>query len=88
LVEKTLNTSLGNKPFSIKREVYGRSQCLLTNSICDESKIGIDTAFDRAITLLKAYPVWNKKALYDRQALLTKIAHVVWNMPEPVSNIL
>lgn len=88
LVEKTLNTSLGNKSFNLKREVYGRSQYLLTNSICDESKIGIDTAFDRAITLLKAYLVWNEKALYDRQALLTKIAHVVWDMPEPVSNML
>jgi len=87
LVEKTLNTSLGYKPFSQKREVYGRSQYLLTNSIYDNSKIGKDTAFDRAIQLLQTYSVWNEAAIYNRQELLTKIAHIVWDMPEPSSNV-
>lgn len=81
LIEKTFNTSLSNNAFSIKRPVFGRIGFLLTSSIADDSKIGKNSAFDRAISMLKTYPKWNPQAISDRQELLTNLAHSVWDMP-------
>jgi hypothetical protein len=81
-VEKTLNTSLGNKPYSQKRPVYQRSQFLLTNSIYDNSKVGVASSFDKAISLLMSFDQWDKEALIKRQSMITSLAHLVWDMPE------
>ncbi len=83
LAEKTFNASLGNKAFSEKRPVYGRIGFMLTNSIADDSKIGKNTAFDRAITMLKTFNNWNPEAVKVRQGMLTDLAHLVWDMPLP-----
>jgi uncharacterized protein with ParB-like and HNH nuclease domain len=81
LVEKTLNSSLGCKPFSIKREVYDKSQYLITKSIYDNAKIGKNSAYDKVIVTLEKYETWSKETVLRRQELLAALAHKVWDIP-------
>lgn len=88
LVEKTLNTSLGDKAFSIKREVYGRSQYLITSAIFNNKKIGKSSAYDNTIVMLDEYSSWNKSNVLKRQELLTTLAHHVWDVPYGLNPIV
>ena len=40
LVEKSINASLGNRPYSQKRDVYRQSQLLLTKALAERPKVG------------------------------------------------
>ena len=80
LVEKPINASLGNKPYSKKRPVYPESQLLLTRSLSKRPKVGTNTKIDRAVAELKPFETWNEGAVIDRQELLTTLGHTVWRL--------
>lgn len=84
LVEKSINASLGNKPYSVKRPVYVQSKLLLTHSIAERPKIGVNTRIDRAVAQLEAFADWNEDAIDRRQAQLTGLAKSTWNIPSSV----
>jgi uncharacterized protein with ParB-like and HNH nuclease domain len=84
LVEKSINASLGNKPFSKKRPVYTHSQFLLTKSIGERVVIGANTAIDRAVRKLEPAEEWTTEAISKRQTVLGTLARRVWDMPEGV----
>ena len=82
LLEKSINASIKNMPFSNKRDAYKQSNFYLTKSIAEEIKVGKDTAIDRAVEELKEFQTWNSQSIEERQKTLTDIAKKVWDMEE------
>src|SRR5690606_23863925 len=80
LIEKSINASLGNRPYSQKRNVYRQSQLLLAKAIAERPKIGANTKIDAAVAELDPYPEWNEAAVIGRQRKLTKLARSVWRV--------
>ncbi|MUG89436.1 DUF262 domain-containing protein [Bombella sp. ESL0385] len=82
LVEKSINMSLGNKPFSYKKRIYSESRYLLTKLISGRPDIG-HTAIDRAVVGLGMHPFeeWNRSAVQRRARWLADLACTVWDVP-------
>lgn len=81
LVEKSINASLGNRPFSSKKGVYPQSQLLLTRAIAELPKVGTNTKIDAAVVGIMPYQDWNEKNVADRQEFIRKMARVIWDVP-------
>jgi uncharacterized protein with ParB-like and HNH nuclease domain len=81
LLEKTINTSVSNKPFHEKKKAYPKSRHLLTRSIAEQVQVGHDTAIDRAVKDLETFDIWTSESIESRQQRLTELAHKVWDMP-------
>lgn len=81
LVEKSINSSLGNGPYSQKKLVYPQSRLLWTHAIAEKPRIGAATKIDRAVAELTPYQTWSETTIRERQALLTRIAGEVWGVP-------
>jgi hypothetical protein len=81
LVEKAINASLGNRPFSAKLTVYPESKLLLTHAVAKKPSIGAKTQIDRAVAHLEPYATWNEGTIASRQDLLASLARKVWNVP-------
>lgn len=87
LVEKSINTSLGNRPYSEKRPVYQQSKLLLTRALSERPKVGTNTRIDRAVALIEPYSSWNEGAVHQRQRSLVTLARAVWGLPEQATSI-
>lgn len=81
LLEKPINASLGNKPFSKKRLVYPQSKLLLVHAISERPKIGANTSIDRAVRDLEPFACWNELSVIARQIKLGSMARDIWNVP-------
>lgn len=81
LVEKSINASLGNRPFSQKRDIFRQSQLLLTKALVERPKIGANTKIDIAVAELDPFSEWNEATVLDRQDKLTMLAKSVWELP-------
>lgn len=53
LVEKSINTLLGNRPYSEKRQVYQQSKLLLARALSERPKVGTNTRIDRAVASIE-----------------------------------
>jgi hypothetical protein len=82
LVEKSINASLGNRPYSLKRGVYRQSQLLLTKALAERPKIGANTKIDIAVAELDPFTEWNEAAVIKRQEMLAALARSVWRLPQ------
>ncbi|MGR3761729.1 DUF262 domain-containing protein [Roseobacteraceae bacterium NS-SX3] len=82
LVEKQINASLGNRPYSEKRPVYRESKLLLTRALAERPKVGANTRIDRAVATIEPYPTWNEEAVKHRQKSLVTLARSVWGVPD------
>ena len=80
LIEKSINASLSNGPFSEKRDIYKQSKLLLTRALAEQPKVGVDTKIDRAVKDLKPFEVWNEKTIGKRQEMLRLLAQKVWQI--------
>lgn len=80
LVEKSINASLGNKPFSKKRSIFGESRILLTKCTGERTVVGTNTLIDRAAAAVPCFEYWNFGALDARQRFLGKLACKVWEV--------
>lgn len=87
LVEKSINASLGNKPFSQKRPIYRQSQVLFTRAITERPKVGVNTKIDRAVVALDSFTTWDENAIERRQEGILMLARRVWNIP-PSRNVM
>ena len=81
LVEKSINASLGNRPYSQKRDVYIQSQLLLTKALAKRPKVGENTRIDAAVAELNPAAEWNEAAVIERQEELATLARSAWNVP-------
>jgi Protein of unknown function DUF262/Protein of unknown function (DUF1524) len=85
LVEKSINASLGQRAYSEKRPVYKESQLLLTRSLSERPKVGVNTKIDMAVADLDPFDTWNEAAVATRQQKLTVLAREIWNVAaEPI----
>lgn len=82
LAEKSINASLGNRPYSEKRSVYQQSKLLLTRALSERPKVGANTRIDRAVAKIEPYPNWNEGSINDRQKALGTLSRAIWGMPE------
>ena len=83
LVEEPINLSVGNRPFVEKQKAYVQSELLLTRSLGKRVSVGVDTSVDRAVRNLLEFEEWTSKSIEDRQKMLARLAHQVWEMPIP-----
>lgn len=81
LLEKTINDSIQNKPFSQKREEYKKSQYLLTKTIAEKFDVGKNTSINRTLCEIHAFDVWTSESIEKRQEMLRQLARKVWEMP-------
>ncbi len=81
LVEKSINASLGNKPFSQKAPVYKHSQVLLTRALSGTPEVGSDTKIDSAVAPFQPFQTWTAASVAGRQDQLVALARRTWNMP-------
>lgn len=80
LVEKSINASLGNRPYSAKRDVYPQSQLLLTKALAVRPRVGVKTRIDVAVADLDPFTHWNEAAVAKRQGMLATLARSVWRV--------
>ena len=80
LVEKSINASLGNRPYSQKRDVYIQSQLLLTKALAERPKVGVNTKIDVAVAQLNPAAEWNEVAVIERQEGLATLARSAWSV--------
>jgi Protein of unknown function DUF262/Protein of unknown function (DUF1524) len=83
LIEKSINASLGNRPYSEKRKVYPQSKLLLTRALAERPKVGLQTKIDIAVEDLEPFLEWNEVAIVRRQRQLVSLACKVWDVPAP-----
>ena len=82
LLEKSINASIQNSLFYIKKDSYKKSNLYLTKSIAETITIGKNTAINRAVKGLKEFQIWNSQSIKERQKILTDLAKKVWDMEE------
>ncbi len=82
LLENTINSSVSNDLYEKKKYGYGQSSYLLTRSLVEKPGVGKDTRLNRAVEELIVFDQWDSTSIEMRQALLTRLAALVWNMPE------
>ena len=82
LVEKSINASLGNRPYSEKHPIYPQSKLLLTRALAERPKVGSNTRIDRAVASIEPYQSWNEHTVAKRQRALVSLSRVVWGVPE------
>ncbi|AXJ96338.1 MULTISPECIES: HNH endonuclease family protein [unclassified Sphingomonas] len=83
LVEQDINSSLGNRPFSTKRQFYGQSQLLLTRAIAEKTSAGVNTRISAAVADLESFFRWTPEEIETRQMQLATLAAAVWDVPAP-----
>jgi hypothetical protein len=81
LAEKSINASLGNRSYSMKRNVYLQSQLLLTRALAERPKVGANTRIDVAVAGIEPFATWNEECVSKRQDMLARIAREVWSVP-------
>ncbi len=86
LIEKSINCSVGNDVFAAKQSAYRQSQMLLTKSLGEHVSVGLNTAIDRAVQELEDFTTWSSHDIERRQAMLSRLAHCVWDMPLPAKS--
>ena len=82
LVEKCINASLGNRAYSAKRTVYSQSQLLLSKSVAEIPKVGVQTKIDKAVEDVESFEEWNEANLNKRHSQIGNLARTVWGVPE------
>lgn len=82
LLEKTINTSVSDKPYEQKKSGYRESQIFTTRSLVEKPNVGNNTQLNRAIQLLGVQPFenWNSESIEKRQHILTQVAKRVWGL--------
>lgn len=81
LVEKSINSSLGNRAYTEKRPIYLQSKLLLTRALSERPQVGANTRIDRAVATIDSFPTWTERDVLQRQQWLADLARSVWRMP-------
>lgn len=82
LLEKTINSSISDQIYEVKKIGYRQSQLLITRSLVDQVNVGTNTQLNRAIETLKLHQFedWNSAAIEKRQEVLVNLAKKVWGL--------
>ncbi len=80
LLERSFNSSINNAPYGEKCKVYPQSVFYLTKSLPKLEDVGKDTASTKLNKKLKAWNVWNKDTIIDRQEVLFLLSEEIWGI--------
>jgi len=84
LLDKTRNIIASNDPYSTKIAAYNETDTVLSQYIARKPPIGKNDRISRAHEKhLKVFKKWNPKKMEKRQKMLTRLAHIVWDIPKP-----
>ncbi len=78
LLEPTINTSAGDRPYFEKVEYYQNSDFLLNKSMKMKPQLGTNTQFNRGTARLMQFQEWNETSIRKRHEMLKDIALEVW----------
>jgi hypothetical protein len=83
LIEKSINRSISNRPYSEKIKSYGQSKFLLTRCQADKAAqmVGIADKITKTVQTLDDWPSWSAADVEARQSFVTKLACQVWDVP-------
>ena len=81
LLEDAINRAIGNKPYAEKKGGYVQSHFLLTKTIAQRVRVGVNNKIDRAVEGLITFDEWTSESIEQRQEMLTWLARRVWDMP-------
>lgn len=87
LLESSINRAISNQKYSSKVPIYGSSKFLLTRCQGDKisQEVGVADRITKTVQGLASFPYWNRQAVRERQAFLTRLAFEVWKVePAPV----
>jgi uncharacterized protein with ParB-like and HNH nuclease domain len=80
LIEKSMNSAVGNKSFEEKVIEYAKSPFYITRSIANLDIVGDNTAINRINKYLRSYECWDERTIRDRQELLYTLSLEIWNL--------
>lgn len=81
LLEKTINASVQNDLYINKIPGYRQSAYLLTRSLSEKPKVGVNTQLNRAMEHLITFDKWDSTSIESRQGMLARLSVFVWDMP-------
>lgn len=81
-LERSINRSVGNAPYSLKAQHYPTSQFLLARCQATPLKSGVSDRIAKAVERLDPAPSWNKLAIDRRQEWLADRALEIWRLQE------
>lgn len=82
LLEETINTSIVDKSYEIKKDGYRQSQLLITRSLAEKINIGNNTQLNRAVCEfeLNSFDSWSSESIEIRHKNLVNLAKIVWGL--------
>ena len=80
LLENSINKSIQNDVYDVKKEAYKKSKFYLTSSISLLVTQGNNTAINRTNTLLKAWDKWDSYSINDRQKMMYELSEKIWTL--------
>jgi hypothetical protein len=80
LLEESINRSIQDEPFVVKKRAYPESRFLLTKTIAEAVQVGVNTKINRAVAGLTPFDEWTSESIERRQEMLTDLAKRVWEM--------
>jgi hypothetical protein len=83
LIEKSINRSISNRPYTEKIKSYGQSKFLLTRCQADTAAqmVGVADKITKTVQALDHWPSWTAADVEARHSFLVKIACSVWDVP-------
>ncbi len=80
LLQDTLNRSIANKSYEVKKSAYEQEPFLLTRSLVQRPQVGTDTRINRAGEHLVQFCEWNSDSISKRQEMLIRLALGTWGL--------
>ncbi|SNS40808.1 Protein of unknown function [Granulicella rosea] len=81
LVEQAINRLISNGAYTQKKMLYAQSQFLIVRCQAARPSFGVADQITRAITSIPSFPIWNERAVSERQSFLTSLAREIWGVP-------
>jgi uncharacterized protein with ParB-like and HNH nuclease domain len=84
LLEKSINSSIGDSKFEVKKNGYKQSRFFLTRSLAEVAQFGQNTQINRAIKSLNlaSFETWDSSSINCRHKFLTDLARRVWGLSQ------
>ncbi|MGB3694922.1 MAG: DUF262 domain-containing protein, partial [Spirulinaceae cyanobacterium] len=82
VLERSINSSISDKCYELKKQDYRESQMLITRSLVEKSNVGNNTQINRSVRSLELeqYNEWTSKSIDKRQNKLINLAKKVWGL--------
>ena len=80
LLEKSMNSVIGNKSFEEKVQEYAKCPYYITSSLAKLDVVGENSAINRLNLKLRSFLSWNETSIQERQEMLYNLALEIWSI--------